>query len=188
MAADNPRRLWNRLFARPRSAVPAGRTVRVAARGVASTRCRCWSPRGHGDLRDAVPARRRLRLAARARPGRRCWHRLRADRADHIPARAAARDRAWGLLAAHAAVRGFRAGGVADLAGICSQVARRPVATAVIVLVLLGAACAGLASLSIDNNPITNGKTPREPRALPAPSSIGVELWISPARRAETRR
>jgi hypothetical protein len=34
----------------------------------------------------------------------------------------------------------------------------------------------------------TSGKTPREPRSLPAPSSIGVELWISPARRAETRR
>jgi hypothetical protein len=73
-------------------------------------------------------------------------------------------------------------------AGIGSQVARRPVATAVIVLVLLGAACAGLASLSIDNNPIANGKTPRGPRALPAPSSIGVELWISPAGRPETRR
>ena len=43
-------------------------------------------------------------------------------------------------------------------AGIGSQVARRPVATAVIVLVLLGAACAGLASLSIDNNPIANIK------------------------------
>ena len=28
----------------------------------------------------------------------------------------------------------------------------------------------------------TSGKTPREPRSLPAPSSIGVELWISPAR------
>ncbi|HTZ28482.1 MAG TPA: MMPL family transporter [Streptosporangiaceae bacterium] len=43
-------------------------------------------------------------------------------------------------------------------AGVGSQVARRPVATAVIVLVLLGAACAGLASLSIDNNPIANIK------------------------------
>ncbi len=43
-------------------------------------------------------------------------------------------------------------------AAIGSQVARRPVATAVIVLVLLGAACAGLASLSIDNNPIANIK------------------------------
>ena len=43
-------------------------------------------------------------------------------------------------------------------AGIGSQVARRPTATAVIVLVLLGAACAGLASLSIDNNPIANIK------------------------------
>jgi RND superfamily putative drug exporter len=43
-------------------------------------------------------------------------------------------------------------------AGIGSQVAGRPVATAVIVLVLLGAACAGLASLSIDNNPIANIK------------------------------
>jgi putative drug exporter of the RND superfamily len=43
-------------------------------------------------------------------------------------------------------------------AGIGSQVARRPAATAVVVLVLLGAACAGLASLSIDNNPIANIK------------------------------
>jgi putative drug exporter of the RND superfamily len=43
-------------------------------------------------------------------------------------------------------------------ARIGSRVARRPVATAVIVLVLLGAACAGLASLSIDNNPIANVK------------------------------
>jgi putative drug exporter of the RND superfamily len=43
-------------------------------------------------------------------------------------------------------------------AGIGSQVARRPAATAVTVLVLLGAACAGLASLSIDNNPIANIK------------------------------
>jgi RND superfamily putative drug exporter len=43
-------------------------------------------------------------------------------------------------------------------AGIGSRVARRPAATAVIVLVLLGAACAGLASLSIDNNPIANIK------------------------------
>jgi putative drug exporter of the RND superfamily len=43
-------------------------------------------------------------------------------------------------------------------AGIGSQVARRPIATAVTVLVLLGAACAGLASLTIDNNPFANIK------------------------------
>ena len=43
-------------------------------------------------------------------------------------------------------------------AGIGSRVARRPVATVAVVLVLLGAACAGLTSLSIDNNPIANIK------------------------------
>jgi len=39
-----------------------------------------------------------------------------------------------------------------------TAVARRPAATAVIVVVLLGAACAGLASLNIDNNPVANVK------------------------------
>jgi putative drug exporter of the RND superfamily len=43
-------------------------------------------------------------------------------------------------------------------AGIGSQVARRPAATAVIVLVLLGAACAGVASLRFSNDPIANVK------------------------------
>jgi putative drug exporter of the RND superfamily len=43
-------------------------------------------------------------------------------------------------------------------AAIALHVARRPVATAVAVVLLLGAACAGLASLRIDNNPIANVK------------------------------
>jgi RND superfamily putative drug exporter len=43
-------------------------------------------------------------------------------------------------------------------AGIGLRVARRPAATAVTVLLLLGAACAGLASLTIDNNPVANIK------------------------------
>ena len=43
-------------------------------------------------------------------------------------------------------------------AGIGSQVASRPAATAVTVLFLLGVACAGLASLSFNNNPIANVK------------------------------
>jgi len=43
-------------------------------------------------------------------------------------------------------------------AGIGHRVARHPVATAVTVVILLGAACAGLASLRIDNNPVDNVK------------------------------
>jgi RND superfamily putative drug exporter len=43
-------------------------------------------------------------------------------------------------------------------AGIGARVARRPAATALVVLVLLGAACAGLASLHIDNNPVADIK------------------------------
>jgi putative drug exporter of the RND superfamily len=43
-------------------------------------------------------------------------------------------------------------------AGIGSRIARRPAATALVVVVLLGAACAGLASLRIDNNPVDNVK------------------------------
>jgi putative drug exporter of the RND superfamily len=43
-------------------------------------------------------------------------------------------------------------------AGIGTRVARRPAATAVLVIVALGAACAGLASLRIDNNPVDNVK------------------------------
>jgi len=43
-------------------------------------------------------------------------------------------------------------------AGIATRVAKRPLTTALIVVVLLGAACAGLASLRIDNNPIDNVK------------------------------
>ena len=39
-----------------------------------------------------------------------------------------------------------------------ARVARRPAATALLVIVALGAACAGLASLHIDNNPIDNVK------------------------------
>ena len=39
-----------------------------------------------------------------------------------------------------------------------SRVARRPAATALVVIVALGAACAGLAALHIDNNPIDNVK------------------------------
>jgi putative drug exporter of the RND superfamily len=42
--------------------------------------------------------------------------------------------------------------------GIGIRVARHPVRTALVVLVLLGAACAGLASLRIDNNPVDNVK------------------------------
>ena len=43
-------------------------------------------------------------------------------------------------------------------AAIGTRVARRPVATAITVIILLGAACAGLASLRIDNNPVDNVK------------------------------
>jgi len=43
-------------------------------------------------------------------------------------------------------------------AGIATRVATRPLTTALIVVVLLGAACAGLASLRIDNNPVDNVK------------------------------
>jgi len=43
-------------------------------------------------------------------------------------------------------------------AGIGTRVARRPAATALLVIVALGAACAGLASLRIDNNPVDNVK------------------------------
>jgi RND superfamily putative drug exporter len=43
-------------------------------------------------------------------------------------------------------------------AGIGARVARHPVRTAAVVVVLLGAACAGLASLRIDNNPVDNVK------------------------------
>jgi len=43
-------------------------------------------------------------------------------------------------------------------AGIGSRIARRPAATTLVFVVLLGAACAGLASLRIDNNPVDNVK------------------------------
>ena len=43
-------------------------------------------------------------------------------------------------------------------AGIGTRIARHPAATALVVIVALGAACAGLASLRIDNNPIDNVK------------------------------
>ncbi len=43
-------------------------------------------------------------------------------------------------------------------AGIGQRVARHPVRTALTVVLLLGAACAGLASLRIDNNPVDNVK------------------------------
>jgi RND superfamily putative drug exporter len=43
-------------------------------------------------------------------------------------------------------------------AGIVAGVARHPAATALVVIVALGGACAGLASLRIDNNPIDNVK------------------------------
>ena len=43
-------------------------------------------------------------------------------------------------------------------AGIGTRIARHPAATALVVIVALGAACAGLASLRIDNNPVDNVK------------------------------
>jgi len=43
-------------------------------------------------------------------------------------------------------------------AGIGQRVARHPAATAIVLIVALGAACAGLASLRIDNNPVDNVK------------------------------
>jgi putative drug exporter of the RND superfamily len=43
-------------------------------------------------------------------------------------------------------------------AGIGARVARHPAATALLVIVALGAACAGLASFRIDNNPFDNVK------------------------------
>jgi putative drug exporter of the RND superfamily len=42
--------------------------------------------------------------------------------------------------------------------GVGARVARHPAATALVFIVALGAACAGLASLHIDNNPISNVK------------------------------
>jgi RND superfamily putative drug exporter len=42
--------------------------------------------------------------------------------------------------------------------GVGTRVARHPAATALVVIVALGAACAGLASLHIDNNPTDNVK------------------------------
>jgi RND superfamily putative drug exporter len=55
----------------------------------------------------------------------------------------------------------FRASGREDSriwAGIAARVAKRPAVTAAIVVVLLGAACAGLASLNFNNNPIADIK------------------------------
>ena len=43
-------------------------------------------------------------------------------------------------------------------AGIGTRIARHPAATALVLIVVLGAACAGLASLRIDNNPVDNVK------------------------------
>jgi putative drug exporter of the RND superfamily len=43
-------------------------------------------------------------------------------------------------------------------AGVGNRVARHPAATALVVIVTLGAACAGLASLRFDNNPVDNVK------------------------------
>ena len=43
-------------------------------------------------------------------------------------------------------------------AGIGARIARHPVRTVVVVVLLLGAACAGLASLRIDNNPVDDVK------------------------------
>jgi putative drug exporter of the RND superfamily len=42
--------------------------------------------------------------------------------------------------------------------GVGTRIARRSAATALVFIVLLGAACAGLASLRIDNNPVDNVK------------------------------
>jgi putative drug exporter of the RND superfamily len=42
--------------------------------------------------------------------------------------------------------------------GIATRIARHPAATALVVIVALGAACAGLASLRIQNNPVDNVK------------------------------
>jgi putative drug exporter of the RND superfamily len=42
--------------------------------------------------------------------------------------------------------------------GIGTRIARRPAATALVLIVALAAACAGVASLRIDNNPISNVK------------------------------
>jgi RND superfamily putative drug exporter len=42
--------------------------------------------------------------------------------------------------------------------GIGTRIARRPAATALVLIVALGAACAGLVSLRVDNNPIGNVK------------------------------
>jgi putative drug exporter of the RND superfamily len=55
----------------------------------------------------------------------------------------------------------FQASGREDSriwAAIGLRVARRPVATAIVVVLVLGAACAGLASLRIDNDPTANVK------------------------------
>ena len=43
-------------------------------------------------------------------------------------------------------------------AGIGTRIARHPAATALVLIVALGAACAGLASLHIDNNPVNDVK------------------------------
>lgn len=43
-------------------------------------------------------------------------------------------------------------------AGIGTRIARHPAATALALIVALGAACAGLASLRIGNNPVNNVK------------------------------
>ena len=43
-------------------------------------------------------------------------------------------------------------------AGVGTRIARHPAATALTLIVVLGAACAGLASLHIDNNPVDNVK------------------------------
>ena len=42
--------------------------------------------------------------------------------------------------------------------GIGTRIARHPAATALVLIIALGAACAGLASLHIDNNPVNNVK------------------------------
>ena len=68
---------------------------------------------------------RRLGLAARARPGRRRRHRRRAARAGHVPARAAARRRAGGLLAQDPAGGCGGTRGVQDLVG-CRHPGRPP--------------------------------------------------------------
>ena len=113
---------------------------------------------GHGHLRDDLPASGRLGVPARAGPGWCRRYRRRLPGPGHLPAFVVARHRAPGILAARSRDGAAGREGSRVWSGIGARVDRAAVATALAALVLLGASCAGLATVRIGNDPVDNVK------------------------------